>query len=151
MHQIIKASYDHIELMMPFIRQADIEEMWASDHKKPDEALRQSLMCSTDARVGIADGSIVCIFGVAPVNLLEGTAAPWMIATSHIDKYASIFLRNNKDVVNEWIDTYPHLFNYVDARNFKAKKWLKWLGFVLSEAKPYGKEQLPFHYFERRK
>ena len=151
MPYVTNTTQEHIQQILPFIRQADVDEFWAADHKTPEQAIIQSMMCSTEAKTGIADDQVVCIFGVAPVNLLCGQAMPWMVGSNLIDKYARIFLTHDKNIVDDWLMVYPHLFNYVDARNTKAKKWLKRLGFVLYEAKPYGKEQLPFHYFERRK
>ena len=151
MRKIVNAVPEHIQQILPFVRDADIAEFWAADHKTPEQALMQSMMCSTEVKTGIVDGQIVCIFGVAPVNLLCGQAMPWMVGSKLIDKYARILLKHDMGIVDDWLSVYPHLFNYVDARNHKAKKWLKRLGFVLHEARPYGKEQLPFHYFERRK
>ena len=151
MHQIINTIPEHVQQILPVVRDADIAEFWAADHKTPEQALTQSMMCSTETKTGMVDGQVVCIFGVAPINLLCGQAMPWMIGSSLIDKYARIFLKHDKGIVDDWLNVYPHLFNYVDARNTKAKAWLKRLGFVLGEAVPYGKEQLPFHYFERKK
>ena len=39
------------------------------------------------------------------------------------------------------------MFNYVDARHTDAIRWLKWLGFTLHPATPYGPFDLPFHKF----
>lgn len=151
MHQIIPTTAAHIEAILPFVRQADVDEFWAFDHKTPRQALIQSLQSSTDVRTGMVDGQVICIFGVAPVSVLCGQAMPWMVGSTLLDKYARIFLKHDKSIVDDWLKTYPHLFNYVDERNGKAKLWLKRLGFILSEAEPKGKERLPFHYFERKR
>ena len=151
MYEIIDTTSEHVQQILPVVRDADIAEFWAADHKTPEQAITQSMMCSTETKTGTVNGQVVCIFGVAPVNLLCGQAMPWMVGSSLIDKYARIFLKHDKNIVDDWLAVYPYLFNYVDERNHKAKKWLKRLGFVLHDAKPYGKEQLPFHYFERRK
>ena len=149
MHQIIPTVTEHIEAVLPFVRQADVDEIWALDHKTPRQALIQSLQSSTDVRTGMVDGQVICLFGVAPVSVLCGQAMPWMIGSTLLDKYARIFLKHDKYIVDGWLKTYPHLFNYVDERNTRAKIWLKRLGFTIHKAKPKGKEQLPFHYFER--
>ncbi len=150
-HQIIPTTIEHIQQILPFIRQADRDEFWAAAHQSPEEVLEDGLKISTEIKSGIVQDKVICIFGLAPVSLLCGQGVVWMVGSTLLDQYAHLFLRYDKHTVNDWLDTYPHLFNYVDARNIRAKKWLKRLGFVLHEAKPYGKEQLPFHYFERRK
>ena len=149
MHQIVQTIPEHIEALLPVVRQADIAEFWAFDHKTPRQALIQSLQSSTDCRTGMVAGQVICIFGVAPVSMLCGQAMPWMVGSTLLDRYARIFLRHDKYIVDGWLKTYPHLFNYVDERNTRAKIWLKRLGFTIHKAKPKGKEQLPFHYFER--
>ena len=149
MHQIVQTRPEHVEALLPFIRQADVEELWALDHKTPEAGLIQSVMSSTESWTGIVDGQVICIFGVAPVSMLCGEGMPWMVGSTLIEKYARIFLKHDKSIVDKWLEMFPHLFNYVDERNIKAKVWLKRLGFTIHKAVPKGKEQLPFHYFER--
>jgi len=61
---------------------------------------------------------------------------------------------NGKPVCVKWVrrqsEKFSLLYNYVDARNVKSIKWLRWLGFQLDEPAPYGVRGLPFHRFELR-
>lgn len=42
------------------------------------------------------------------------------------------------------------LTNYVDARNAVSIRWLRWLGFEIEPAAPFGIHGLPFHRFSMR-
>jgi len=101
-----------------------------------------------DARVGKVGDDILCLFGVTPMTIVGGGGIPWMISTDAIRKHARIFLPRSKQWVDEQLEEYGYLTNYVDERNTVAKRWLKWLGFTLAEPVPYGLRKLPFHKFE---
>lgn len=149
-YAVIPARLEHVEPMLPIIRQADIDELWAANRVSPAYALRRGIACSTLSWTGTVDGRPVCIFGVAPASLLGSVGVPWMIGTQEIDSHAKAFLRRNKAYVEHMAELYNYLVNFVDARNTRAIGWLKWLGFTILEAKPHGPDGLPFHRFEMR-
>ena len=142
------ATADHARYIGENMRAADRQEVWASSHALPDAATMESFRRSLECWTGVVDGEPICIFGVAPVSLVTGYAAPWMLGTDQLERNAVKFLRGSKEVVAGWKRDYRHLFNYVDARNKTSIRWLKWLGFELEEPAPYGAEKLPFHRFE---
>lgn len=144
------ATLEDILELAPRVRQADADEMRASHGLNPMEGLTQSLALSTHAWAGKLDGRVVCVFGVAPATVLTGDGMPWFVASDDIARHQILFLRFCKPVVHEMLRMYPRLFNWVDARNRKAIRWLKWLGFELHPAKPWGYTQMPFHKFEMR-
>jgi hypothetical protein len=98
----------------------------------------------------MADGRVVCMFGVAPVNLLGDTGVPWLLGSDDIERHAVTFLRGSKRYIAEMSRDYRLLTNYVDARNTLSIRWLKWLRFDILAAEPYGPFGLPFHRFELR-
>jgi hypothetical protein len=74
-----------------------------------------------------------------------------MIGTTQLDKNVGAFIRHSKPYYSAVRSTYPYLVNYVDARNRKSIKWLKWLGFEFEDKpKPMGVAGLPFYKFELR-
>jgi hypothetical protein len=149
-YQVVPASIDHIESMLPHIREADIVELWAANRVTPEDALLIGIGISTEAWTGLIDGKPVCIFGVAPASMLGGIGVPWMVGTADIDKHAKAFLRRCKSYVKQMLRLYNYLVNYVDSRNTRAIAWLRWLGFTIYDAAPYGFDQAPFHRFEMR-
>lgn len=149
-YEIVPADQSHVELLVPFIRQADADEIWAASQSTPRKALNQGVNCSTHAWTGVIDGVPACMFGVAPMSLVNGAGAPWMLASSLIEQHATPFLRRSKKCVKTMRTSYNYLVNYVDNRNTKAIEWLQWLGFELSEPQPFGVYGLPFRRFEMR-
>lgn len=148
-YEIVPATLAHAIELSTTMAQADRNEIWASSHATPIEALRRG-MDQGDAFSGLADGRAVCMFGVVPVGILSNTACIWMLGSESLPRYAKPFLRRNRPWLSQVSSRYSVLFNFVDARNENAIKWLRWLGFTLGPAIPYGQDKLPFHPFELR-
>ncbi|TNV22124.1 hypothetical protein FH968_04415 [Buttiauxella sp. B2] len=145
------ATTEHVQAILPSVRQADIDEFIAASGQTPEEVLNLALRVSTRAWAGIADGNVVNIFGVAPASLLGGKGIPWMVGSDHIDLHKRAFLKGSRLALVGMLELYPHLENYVDQRNHLAKAWLHWLGFKLEDPAPYGVQGLPFHRFHMEK
>lgn len=129
------------------IREADRAEVLASSHSTPERAISESLRVSTAAWVGYYDDRPVCVFGVAPLNLLAGIGSPWLLGTDDLAERPAGFLRRCRPYVRRMLRVYPTLVNHVDDRNEVSKRWLSWMGFTLCEPVPYGPDLLPFRPF----
>ncbi|KAF0146559.1 MAG: hypothetical protein FD153_100, partial [Rhodospirillaceae bacterium] len=92
--EIVPAVASHISIFAPHIREADRAEVWASGHFTPEEALRRSLALSTHAWTIFIEGDPLAMWGVAPLNLLAGVGAPWLLSTDAVDRYPRTFLRH---------------------------------------------------------
>jgi hypothetical protein len=149
--QIVPATLEHIEAIIPNIRQADIDEFLATNGWSPRRVLETGLRTSTFCCAGLINGEVVTVFGVAPASMIGGSGIPWLVGTDALEKYQSTFLRRCRKAVNAMLSVYPYLENYVDERNHVAKSWLHWLGFHLDDALPYGKDGLNFHRFYMEK
>lgn len=134
-----------IDAMLPHIRAADVDEM-AALGKTAEEAMRGGLAAGDWTMTGLVDGVPVCMFGVAPLSVLNGIGAPWMLATDGLEAAQVPFLRTCRPVVRAMRDSYPRLLNIVDERNTVARRWLRWLGFRfdLDAVKFNGQTFLPF-------
>ena len=129
------------------MREADRREVWASSHSTPERAIRESLRVSTSAWVGYYDGVPVCVFGVAPLNMIAGIGSPWLLGTETLAERPASFLRRCRPYVRKMLAVYPKLVNHVDERNEASKRWLSWLGFELGEPEPHGPFGIPFRPF----
>lgn len=141
------ATEAHIAEISPHVRQIDREEIWAAGHMTPEESIRLGL--SSGAWACYFDDEIACIFGCKPLTILSDEASPWMIATPVIEKKQKAFLRRCRPIVEMWQEKYELLINYADDRNVTVKNWLKWLGFTVYPAAPYGYDGAMFCRFER--
>lgn len=146
--RVVEAQPEHVEAIVADARHADVDELFAATGITPELAMWKGLACSTHAWTGFFDDRPVCMFGVAPRSVLSGRGYPWLIGTNLMERHALVFLRECRPNLEQMKSAYNLLENYVDARNVKAVRWLRWLGFDISPAAPYGDLGLPFHYFK---
>lgn len=147
---MVTATLDHANELAGRVRQADVDEFAAQD-MTPWEVLKEGLTVSTLAWAGLRDGRVVCIFGIATPSILSGEGVPWMVGSEELDHCAYAFLRRSRMVVGHMLTLCEHLENYVDSRNTRAVRWLRWLGFQIHEPAPHGPHGVPFHRFEMRR
>lgn len=145
--QLLPATEEHLQMILPNVRQADIDELYAVSLMTTEAALRIGLRTATMAWSGFANGELVTMFGVSPASMIGGNGIPWLVSTHLVEKYQKTFLRRSRHALQDMLIVYPHLENYVDERNHVAKAWLHWLGFHLEDAAPYGALGLNFHRF----
>lgn len=145
-----KPTQEHIEYLAKNMSELDTQEVWAAGHATPLEALKFSVMVSRDTKVWLGDGEVVCICGIGNSTLISDVGSPWMLASEDLKRFSKQFLRESKRFMAKAKKEHRLLLNYVDARNKPSVKWLKWLGFELLPAEPYGVDGLPFHRFEMR-
>jgi len=134
------------------LREADVQELRAVHGPDLDleHCLRQSVLASEECFVACtAYGEPMAVFGVAPISLLGGEGCPWMLGTESLHHYGREIVTLSRAKMAEWGRRYGLLFNYVDARNTRALRWLKRSGFGVFAPAPYGVEGRPFHRVER--
>ena len=146
-YEIVAATAEHAFELADSMRQADIDEVWATGHFTPTGALLAGLSASRDTKAGLADGEVMCMFSVIPLSALSFTGIPWMLGSKNLPKHSRAFLRRNKVYMNEMRSRFTLMFNYVDIRNTVAIRWLKWLGFEFDAPVLYGVEQRLFSRF----
>jgi hypothetical protein len=133
------------------MREADRTELAATVGSEPvDSLLARGVLISTIAWTWSVDGLPAAIFGVAPVSLLHGQGAPWMLGTEAPYQRPRTLVREGRRYVGRMLGLYPHLLNYVDVRNERSVRWLARIGFTVHPAKPFGRNGEPFHLFEMR-
>lgn len=147
MVKVRAAKLDDALVVAANMREADVREVWASSHSTPEQAVRESLRVSTAAWVGYYEDAPVCVFGVAPLNMVAGIGSPWFLGTDKLLERPSSFLRRCRPYVARMLRVYPRLVNHVDDRNELSKRWLSWLGFTLCEPEPYGPDRISFRPF----
>lgn len=145
--EIVDATNDHAVDMAVNMRKADVDEVWASAMISPLSALIHSLESDGKSWTALLDGKPIAMFGVGYGSDLGRTGFPWMLGTDEIANHPIHVLRNNRRYLPKMKEGRRVLVNFVDSRNTTAIRWLKWLGFKIEEAKPYGALNKPFHRF----
>lgn len=143
------ATETHIEQMLGRIRQADIDEFAAGYSLTPEAGMRTGIKVSSHCWAGMWRNRPIAIAGMHAASMVGDHAHPWMVATRDIERPEVLrpFLEVSRGVVRYMASIYPVMDNWVDARNRKAIRWLKWLGFEMGEPEPFGPQGLPFRHF----
>ena len=130
------------------MRIEDAREVWLTGHMLPEQAVRKSVEMSEDAyAVTDKNETLLCLFGVTPLDADPDVGVPWLLATDAMTEHPISILREGRAVIEAWRTCYRALFNMVHVENRASICWLKWLGFKIENAVPYGAEQAMFHAF----
>ena len=111
-----------------------------------EASARRSLLCWS----AFIDGDLAAILGVAPLDIVNGLGSPWMLGTPVLDRHQRILVRSTPEYIGKMLKAFPHLVNFVHAKNTTSVRWLHRLGFTLHAAQPLGPLGEPFHRFEMR-
>ena len=143
-YEIVPAEMAHVEPIARRCRQADIDELWATAAVLPAQAIEMGLRDSVYSRTWLIDGEPAVIGGIREVA--QGGIL-WLVTTDLMERHQRAFLIESRKEI-EWAKAnYNMLWNYIDARNLKAVRWLKWTGFEIGEAVSYGIFKKPFYPF----
>lgn len=146
-YSIRPATLEDADALAPRLRLADRREIMASHGDKARQSLVRGVERSDEVLVGVAGDDVICMFGVRRPALLLNEVSPWLLAAKGVERHRAAFLLASRDTVQEWKQRYSRLENWVDARNTLSIRWLRWLGFTIEPAVPYGHFGRPFHRF----
>lgn len=150
MVEFVPATEDHAANLAVHMRAADRQEIWASSMATPFEALADAMRVTREPWAVVDDDECLCMFGVTPVGLVGGVGVPWLLASDGLLPHARELVRSSRRYIEAKREEFGVLVNHVDARNTESIKWLRWLGFEIHPAQPFGPFGLPFHKFEMR-
>ncbi len=126
------ATYAEVNRLARGMRDADRSEVGAVGHT-PKQALVAGLRASTMAWTAWFRGSPVAMFGIAPVSVLEGRAAVWLLGTNQVARGAAPFIRWGPNFIAAMQAEFPVLENAVAADNRLAMRLLVALGFDIED------------------
>ena len=142
-----KPTNEMIRLIADNMRQADVDEIKAASNATPIDAITMGVNVSEFVAVAVINGDIVAIMGVVKNSTLTDNGVPWLLGTNNIKKHYREFLGTSHEVLNAMLNVCPNLVNHVHADNKVSVRWLKWLGFKLEQAAPFGMNDELFHKF----
>jgi hypothetical protein len=142
-----KPTPELIEVIAANMRQADVDEVWASNHHTPIDALINGLKVSDRSVVVIVDDEPCAMIGLVIRDILSGVGVPWLLSTDGALKNKRNFLIQVPSVIDEMLTVCPKLFNYVHIKNKISINWLRRIGFTIDKPLPYGVDNELFHKF----
>lgn len=129
------------------LRQSDRDEIEAASGMIPEQSIVLCVKVSKRSDAWLVDGRPAAIAGVADSWEGKGIGRVWMLASDEAEQFPKRLLHGNREYVQELLEGYEMLSNFVDDRNKKAQRWLNWLGFTIGEPVPYGIYGFPFRPF----
>lgn len=126
-------------LLLSDLRQVEVEELAALG--VDSELCMRRGMLAGGARTVFINDEPAAMFGIIDYG---DHNVVWAVFTRAIDRHPVAFLRESRRLAQAFD---RDVINYVDARNVKAVKWFRWLGFDVSESEPYGPAGALFHRF----
>lgn len=147
------ARRDDAVVLAADLRPQDRAELEAAHGRHVDiiAVLEYAIERSTpDAWVMYVAGRLWMMGGVAAAGTLLGGAAgtPWILCSTAMLSKPGVLTRNALRYLRIVKGQYPELSNYVDARNTKAIRWIRRMGFSLdAETIPMGPDAMPFYRF----
>ena len=149
--ELVRPTKDGLKYIADNMRAADAAEVWASNRFTPYGALLVSVEASDHLAMVVADGEPIAVLGLKVHDILTGSGVPWLLGTESALKHKRQFFELSPPVIQDMLNQCPKLFNYVHTENRVSIRWLKWLGFEIEEAEPFGPEGELFHRFTMEK
>lgn len=148
---IREARPDDADRLLLELRQCDRQEAEAmAGASQVDFVMRYTVGASLAAWTAEQGGELVAMFGVVPISIVNGIGCPWLLGTDRMDRLPRAVMENTRAYIPTMLALFPHLINFIDARNQRSIRLLRWLGFQILPAQPFGVRGLPFHRFEMR-
>ena len=149
-HHYRPATLKDCHEIAPNMRSQDAMEIMYSHGSSPLGALQESYKHSKVCNAIVhEDGSVVGMYGLVDSGVL---ASPWLLGTDKLLDTKRVMLPAAKVWVEEMLESYPLLTNFVHADNTVSKRWLKSLGFEFIKLdKEHGVGKQPFYQFVRIK
>ena len=144
------STQEDVDFLKHRLRKSDIDEVWASDHIAPEEALQQSFLRALQSFT-IENGQPIGMFGINSEDLIDQKARIWLLASNDLDKIKIRFLINCRKYIQMFLNIVPYLENWVDIRNTRYINWLHFCGATFDKPERYGPDELTFQHFYFKK
>lgn len=143
---IVPATLEHAHALGVDLRDEDAAEVWAASRHLPIESVQESIKASVVSWALLLDGTITAVFGITPADMVSGVGIVWALTANTVNKHPKTCHQVAKEILPFFLDQYPILINMVHAKNTRTLRWLKRVGFTVSEATvPAGITGEPFH------
>ena len=143
-----KSKLEDFKFVVENMREMDRLETYYQTDMTPEDALSVTFLGSQiNMTIASDDDQPIGLCGVFKDGCI------WCIATDELfnnKKYRIQLIRQGRKWVDNLLESYKILYNYVYAENTSAIKWLKALGFTFVNLhESYGQQKKPFYEFLR--
>jgi hypothetical protein len=145
--QRIDATLAHAKDLGPRLRQADRDEVEAGSGMPAEDVLVLAVAHAKQAHAWVLNGKLIAISGISGSLVDQAVGVIWMLASDEVDQFPRVLVKGQRQYVRDLLRGHDMLLNFVDNRNIKAQRWLRWLGFQIGEPRPFGAAGLLFRPF----
>lgn len=129
--EITAGTLAHVHQIIDGLREIDKLEL--SLLGEPRERVLVGWGMSTYRGILLADDEPIVVYGVAPSPFNDGDGCPWMVATNAIERVPRQFLHASTVEIERMRMGFNELRNATHRDNHMSIRWLKWLGFRVSD------------------
>lgn len=130
--QIVAGSLPLVQQVADHLRPIDGVELSLTGGD-PVERVLDSWERSHYRRVFTADGEPIVVYGVGQSPFAADEGVPWMVATPAIEAVPREFLLASRSEIDRMRAGYAELRNATHQDNHTSIRWLRWLGFRISD------------------
>ena len=150
-HEFRRVTEADIVAVARDMRHWDQQELLAGGHTDFEDVLRKAVAHSDWAATSYINGQPACISGVVGHGTLTSRhGIPWMLGSTLLDRHSRTILTVSPELVHTMLHQYGRLQNYVYENSRASVRWLRWLGFEIHPAEPFGPQGQRFHRFTKR-
>ena len=116
------------------LREADKNEIKAFNGMGAREGLEFCVENNDEVWIACVEGVPACIFGLSESGFEDddnSSAVIWAMGTDLLFKHKKALHLISRKVINDWLDKYDVLFNYIWEKNEVHIEWLKRMGFTI--------------------
>lgn len=141
------ATVAHAKDLGPRLREADREEVSASSGMEAEDVLILAVAHAKRADAWFKGDTLIAISGINGSLVDPSVGVIWMLGSDELDRLPKVLMKGQRQYVRDLLKGHDMLLNFVDNRNIKAHRWLRWLGFHVGEPRPFGAAGLLFRPF----
>lgn len=128
-------------------RHTDVLEIFYSTGLSAEQAVIGTAQHSDECYVVTLNGKQICWYGVCPS---EAGGIIWLIASDDFYQVnRRVIYRTAKQTIEQWVQTYGYLYNWMYSKNEPARRFLQVLGFSF-HTEPIYLSNEPFILFWRK-
>ena len=123
----VKTTMEDIVYVSEHLRQEDIDECMAINGQHPIDVLKESFLTAKECIVGKENNVILCLVGVTEDNQI------WMLFTKEFNYMRPSIIKQAIPIVKDLVKKYGYLHGYTGIENIFIQKFVRILGFSLTE------------------
>lgn len=148
-HVVVPTERAYLKILAKTLRIDDARELDAAG-MSPQKALWRSYKQAASTKTAFIDGEIGAIWGIGGCPLGK-VGRPWLLTAPPVEHAKIAFIREGRYEVAEMLTVFNELRGFVDARYYRALRFLQVLGFTLSKEFAYGPHDMMFRMYTMRR